>query len=389
MASVSTNKKTGTRRVQFVTADGTRKTLHVGRVSMAAATEIGAHLDHLVRCQQTREDFRQPTRLWIEHIRSHWPRLAKRIVSLGLIPETTIDTATRRPVDVCFADFADQMISERTDLKPNTIRLWRQTAVRIKEFFGALTISGVNAKDASDFKRWLLSPGDKGGAGYAITSAGKHMAVTKAFLKDAVDARIIDSSPFSKVVIERQRNRSLQRFVDSSVVEKVISLCADPEFQAVIALARWGGLRTPSEPFAMQWQHIDWDRRRIQVHSVKTETQGKPTREVPLFPELVPFLTALRNTGESDAMSPESFVFRGLRRCTGANLRRQMVGAVRDAGFDVWPRIFRNLRSSRQTELEERFPRKTVCSWMGNSEQVADQHYLQVREEYFEKAADG
>ena len=64
-----------------------------------------------------------------------------------------------------------------------------------------------------------------------------------------------------------------------------------------------------------------------------------------------------------------------------------MARAVRTAGFAVWPRIFRNLRSSRQTELEERFPSKTVCSWMGNSEQVADQHYLQVRDEHFDRAA--
>ncbi len=48
--------------------------------------------------------------------------------------------------------------------------------------------------------------------------------------------------------------------------------------------------------------------------------------------------------------------------------------------------IFHNLRSSRQTELEERFPRKTVCEWMGNSETVADQNYPQVLEEHFDRA---
>lgn len=135
----------------------------------------------------------------------------------------------------------------------------------------------------------------------------------------------------------------------------------------------------------MQWKHIDCDRRRIEIQAVKTETQGKPTREIPLFPELVPFLKALHDGAADD--SPEIFLFNSLKQFTDANLRKQMAGAVRKAGFAVWPRIFRNLRSSRQTELEERFPRKTVCSWMGNSEQVADQHYLQVRDEHFERAA--
>lgn len=52
----------------------------------------------------------------------------------------------------------------------------------------------------------------------------------------------------------------------------------------------------------------------------------------------------------------------------------------------VWPKLFQNIRSSRQTELEEKFPRKTVCVWMGNSETAADQHYLQVLEEHFDRA---
>ena len=384
MASVSTNRKTGARRVLFVSTDGTRRALHVGKVTMATATEIGAHVDHLVLCQQAREDFRQSTQQWIEHIRRHWPRLAKRLVTFGLISESTGSTASRKNCSISFADYADQLIAARNDLKPNTIRLWRQTAVRIREFFGPLTIMGVTAKHGNDFKRWLLSPSDKGGAGYASTSAGKHMALTKTFLQEAVDAGIVNVNPFGKVVIDRQRNRTRQRFIDSSVITQVISLVDDPEFQAVVALSRWGGLRTPSEPFAMQWKHIDWDCKRIEVQSVKTRSKGRPTREIPLFPELVPFLTTLRDAHLE--ISPETFVIPNLRRFTGANLRKRMSRAVRNASFEVWPRIFHNLRASRQTELEERFPRKTVCEWMGNSEQVADQHYLQVRNEHFDRA---
>ena len=62
---------------------------------------------------------------------------------------------------------------------------------------------------------------------------------------------------------------------------------------------------------------------------------------------------------------------------------------IRLSGLTVWPKLFQNIRSSRQTELEERFPRKTVCEWMGNSETVADQHYLQVLDEHFDRAVIG
>ncbi len=83
MASVSTNRKTGMRRVLFVQADGTRTALHVGGVSKLTAAEIGSHVDHLVVCQESGESVRRSTREWLKHIRSHWPRLVKRWARSG------------------------------------------------------------------------------------------------------------------------------------------------------------------------------------------------------------------------------------------------------------------------------------------------------------------
>ena len=384
MASVSTNQKTGTRRVLFVKADGTRAAIHVGKVPMATAVEVGAHMDHLVLCQQSRGDIRRSTREWMDHIQLQWPRLARRLMKMGLIARTSEAGLKQQDMNIALADFAEEWIAGRNDVRPNTTRLWQQTAVRIREFFGSAPMSSLTVKHANDFRRWLLTPGEKGGAGYGGASPGKHMAVTKAFLKEAVDAGIISVNPFGSIKIDRQKNSSRQRFIDASVIHQVIERCPDEELQLVIALARWGGLRTPSEPFAMQWKHIDLNRRRVHVQCVKTETKGKAAREIPLFPELVPFIEKLRSSTQNKA--PDDFVIPALRRSTGANVRKRMSHAIRTAGLKSWPRVFHNLRSSRQTELQERFPRKTLCEWMGNSEQVADQHYLQVREEHFEQA---
>ena len=46
-----------------------------------------------------------------------------------------------------------------------------------------------------------------------------------------------------------------------------------------------------------------------------------------------------------------------------------------------------NLRSSRETELAESYPLHVVTAWIGNSRAIAAKHYLQVREEDFERAA--
>jgi len=59
---------------------------------------------------------------------------------------------------------------------------------------------------------------------------------------------------------------------------------------------------------------------------------------------------------------------------------------VEKAGLTVWPKLFQNLRSTRETELAELYPVQVVCAWIGNSPAVAAKHYLQVTDEHFSKA---
>ena len=69
-----------------------------------------------------------------------------------------------------------------------------------------------------------------------------------------------------------------------------------------------------------------------------------------------------------------------------ANLRTQFAKIIRRAGLEPWPKLWQNLRSSRETELAEHFPAHVVCRWLGNSEPVAREHYLQVHDEHYHRA---
>lgn len=68
------------------------------------------------------------------------------------------------------------------------------------------------------------------------------------------------------------------------------------------------------------------------------------------------------------------------------NFRTQMTRLVRRAGLTPWPRIFHNLRASRQTELTDSHPEHVVCTWIGNTQGVARRHYEMVTDEHFEMA---
>jgi len=53
----------------------------------------------------------------------------------------------------------------------------------------------------------------------------------------------------------------------------------------------------------------------------------------------------------------------------------------------VWNQ--RRGRATRQTELTYEHPQHVVCCWLGNSQLIAQRHYLQVTDEDFERAIHG
>jgi hypothetical protein len=53
----------------------------------------------------------------------------------------------------------------------------------------------------------------------------------------------------------------------------------------------------------------------------------------------------------------------------------------------MWPKLFHNLRASRETELAKVYPVHLVCAWLGHAAAIAQKHYLQLTDEDFERAA--
>jgi hypothetical protein len=88
----------------------------------------------------------------------------------------------------------------------------------------------------------------------------------------------------------------------------------------------------------------------------------------------------------SQADEGEEFV---ITRCRDGktNLRTQMERIIKRAGVKPWPKLFHNLRSTRQTELTEKFLSHVVCAWLGNSRAVAQDHYLQLTDAHFSAAS--
>lgn len=374
MASIS-SQPNGRRVIQFVAGDGKRRTIRCGKVPVKSTETIRAHVEHLLVAKMARTAVEPETARWLGEIDD---TLAAKLAKVGLI-------ATRAPTAAETLDgFIKSYVASRTDVKPATKEVWRQGELGLVNHFGGTRpLASITAGDADGYKLALIA--DE----LASMTIRKRLQFAKTVFRSAVRHRLIDENPFADVTIKVGKP-DRWRLITHEETAKILAVCT-PDWRTIVALARFGGLRCPSEVLSLRWRDIDWEQSRVMVRSPKTEHHpGKGTRVIPLFAELRPILDEAFELAAEGA----EYVVGGRYReaCQGpagwrnVNLRTQFERILERAGLNPWPRLFHNLRSSRQTELVESFPSHVVCAWLGNSEDIAREHYLQVTDEHFSRA---
>ena len=302
--------------------------------------------------------------------------LAKRLVAVGLIAPRE-----KRQVDATkLGEFIDAYLDSRTDIKPRTRINLLQVRKNLVNHFGEDRLLGdITPGDSDEWRRWLLTRENKLGE----NTVRRHCGRAKQLFRAALRKRIIAENPFADMRdCLVKANKSRDYFVTRDMADKVLAECPDNEWKLIFALARFGGLRTPSETLLLRWGDVDWERGRLLIRSPKTEHhEGKDSRHVPIFPELRPHLEA---AWDQAAEGAEFVIVR--HRDSNVNLRTQLLRVIAKAGLTAWPKLFQNLRSTRETELAETYPLHVVTAWLGNSQLIAAKHYLQVTDEHFAKA---
>ncbi len=216
------------------------------------------------------------------------------------------------------------------------------------------------------------------------TTIHKRIGFARQFFQDAVDWELIPANPF-RTVKTQASSAKCNVDVPRDVIERVLLHC-DTDWQTIVGLSRYGGLRCPSEVLSLRWVDIDWAQSRMSVREPKVEHhEGRGVRSVPIFPELAPILQAAWDAAPVCAqfvVAKQAYRDAAMREggWANANLRTQFIKRLTKAGVAPWARLFHSMRASRQTELERQFPRHVVCAWLGNSSQVAERSYLLVTE---------
>ncbi|MCU0878210.1 MAG: site-specific integrase, partial [Pirellulaceae bacterium] len=214
----------------------------------------------------------------------------------------------------------------------------------------------------------------------------RHCGRAKQFFRAALRKKLITENPFDGMKdCQVRANRERDYFVTREEAAKVLESCPDAEWQLIFALARYGGLRTPSELLAIKWDDIDWERNRFTVRSTKTEHHDAGgIRIVPIFPEIRPYLDSCYFAAAEGA---ENVIVR--YRDKNSNLRTQLERIIKRAGLKPWPKMFQNLRASRATELAKQYPAHVAAEWLGHSREIAAEHYWRVTDADYEQALQG
>ena len=369
MASVSTSKN-GTRAVLVICPDGKRRRVRLGRVTKAVAEEVKRHVEHLVNARMHSLALPPSTAEWLTGLTG---RLRERLAVCGLA-----DSSGGAP---CLGAWLKRYIEGRGDVARGTQIIYRQVEADLVGYFGAdRPLDAIGPGDAEDFSIWLRT---KREPPLSEGTARRRCGMARHFFRAAIKRRLLRDNPFIEVKAGKYTEPRFH-FVKPETAQAIMDALPSPAWRLAFALARWGGLRVPSEVTALTWGDVSWERGRFTVHARKTaKHDGKAVRVVPIFEELAgPFREAFEAAEDGAVYCCPQYP----ENTANQHYRKVILRALTRAGVEPWEKLFVNLRATRATELVAKHPAHVAAAWLGHSPEIARKHYLSVTEADYERA---
>jgi integrase len=387
MASLSWDQVAGgSRRARLLfILDGERHAVRLGAVPAKVAEAWKRRIEELVALRIGGCAMPVDLATWLKEL----PEEAYgKLVRAGLVEG-------RQRVEVVTLAMLTERFIQAAVVKEATAAIYRQTVRSMHDYFGADTpVATITAERGDGWRRWLSEPhsivvsskGTRKVKQLAVATQSRRLEVGRQILARAVRWGMVARSPLEGIRGRGKVNTARQFYVADDMIEAVLVACPDAGWRATFALARWAGLRVPSELVGLCWGDVDWERNALRVKSPKTEHHaGGESRLVPVVPRLRRLLDELWELApdRTTLIVPQ---FQNMRQ----NLRTHSARIIERAGLTVWPKPFQNMRSSRETDWLSRFPVASVAKWMGHSPVVSMRHYAQALPEHFNAAvADG
>ena len=367
MASLTT-RKNGSRFITFIDGGRDARTITLGKVSLRYAESVKARVEDLVSAMLHGHAPADATSRWLRDLDD---RLYDKLARVGL-------TAPRQTTTL--KEWLETYLEQRrSELKPESYRKLGQSRDKLLEFFDPqIPLRSITPQRAAEWRQWMRQDQKLSEA-----TIKTHSGNAKTIMLEAVHRKLIAESPFERLKSGPTPSQ-YTRYVTPDEIARIIEACPSAEWKLLFGLARYAGLRIPSESHILRWGDVDWDRGRLTVRSPKTERHaGHEQRFVPITARLMELLQD--RFDECPEGEDHLITIRGQGR-----IMRQVRAVCAHAGVELWERLWQTLRSSCEKEWAMSFPQYAVSKWMGHSITVSGRHYANdVPDELFRLAAGG
>jgi integrase len=350
----------------------TEQRIMLGKANKEQAQLFQRNINRIIRDMSMGTEFGQETCLWLNQLPA---AMHKKLVKHGLCKARSgsllIPTLSQWIVKY--------LASKQQELKRSSLERIQATCHYLLGFFSngklskkldqivGITLDKITEDHANSWRLWLLKQ--------ELSQATVHLHIrnAKALFKRAVDQKWIVENPWQKLkssAIAAERTT----YVTPEQAALIVQKCSDQHLKLSFALARWAGLRSPSETHSLSWSDIDWKQNVMTVLAPKTSKK----RTVPIRLELRQLLQHEHRKLNQPLVGP-------VITNKPNNLHRKLQKLLTKLKIPVWADLFQTLRRSCETEWAETCPQHAVSSWIGHDMRVSQQHYLMTTPETLDK----
>ena len=156
------------------------------------------------------------------------------------------------------------------------------------------------------------------------------------------------------------------------------------------SLARFGGLRMPSETHNLRWSHLDFDEKTLSILPVKANVKR---RTMPLWPEIYDLaweeFKCWQDSDRSDdyVIHRHRTINRDGNSVISTKIVQHMKTVYTKIGLQWFHKPMQNLRTSCENDLRRILPEGQLTEFMGHTVKIAQDHYQKTTpEEYLDFA---
>ena len=337
-----------------ISIGGKRKSITLGKIGKSESVRFTNNIESLLDCKRQKVEIPASLRKWLEEIDINFRHLLYESGVIDSVFSVTFNQLLRE----FLRDFCDG------SRRPNTEERMERSLRTAEEVFGSTVVSEIDIDLADKFFPKLKRR-------YQSTATWtKSLNDSKQVFRWGIEKGLISKNPIRHLKGGSMANDARMHYVPAATIEEVIEVASD-DWILIFALARYAGLRVPSEFTRLRWEDVNWNKETLTIYAPKTKSK----RVCPIFPQLWTRLTKAWEELPPGTKGKAHVIQAEKRRLLESNLRTQAIKLIDRSGNDLWPKLFQNLRMSCATDLLNHYPVQKVAAWLGHSVNVLLKHY--------------